>query len=281
MLRGDLVFQDYAVANWFFHLRGIVESGSSLTDWDTESAKAMDELAIAFDEFLEMYGESLGEEVVLGSSQRTYETVQRSPLGNAYLMLYDHSERHLQKNYEGRNEISIKQLGVALMRNRAELEKLNKEKDATTKDTLLTLYGEKRYKCSKATCFWFHEGFKDPKTRDNHIKAHERPYTCQEPDCIYADMGFKTNKELEKHVKNFHPSREDAAQTFQILKATPAKTPYTCHICSKMFTRAFHLRSHLLAHDGKKPFACGECGTAFTRDNDRKRHENTVHARRR
>lgn len=48
---------------------------------------------------------------------------------------------------------------------------------------------------------------------------------------------------------------------------------FCCHLCSKRFTRAYNLRSHLRTHTDERPFVCTVCGKAFARQHDRKRHE--------
>jgi hypothetical protein len=48
---------------------------------------------------------------------------------------------------------------------------------------------------------------------------------------------------------------------------------YQCHLCTKRFTRAYNLRSHLRTHTDDRPFVCTVCGKAFARQHDRKRHE--------
>lgn len=53
---------------------------------------------------------------------------------------------------------------------------------------------------------------------------------------------------------------------------------FECNICSKRFTRAYNLRSHLRTHIDERPFVCTVCGKAFARQNDRQRHE-TLHSR--
>lgn len=48
---------------------------------------------------------------------------------------------------------------------------------------------------------------------------------------------------------------------------------YQCNLCTKRFTRAYNLRSHLRTHTDERPFVCTVCGKAFARQHDRKRHE--------
>lgn len=48
---------------------------------------------------------------------------------------------------------------------------------------------------------------------------------------------------------------------------------FQCTICSKCFTRANNLRSHLKSHDYKRQYVCQVCGKTFVREYDRKRHE--------
>lgn len=48
---------------------------------------------------------------------------------------------------------------------------------------------------------------------------------------------------------------------------------HRCAICSKCFTRAFNLQSHIRAHNNERPFPCLVCKKAFTREHDRNTHE--------
>ena len=63
---------------------------------------------------------------------------------------------------------------------------------------------------------------------------------------------------------------EESSGTKRIQKH-PAN--FACHLCTKRFTRAYNLRSHLRTHTDERPFVCNVCGKAFARQHDRKRHE--------
>jgi uncharacterized Zn-finger protein len=167
-------------------------------------------------------------------------------------------------------------------RNRKLLEDTTASKtlDSREQSALLRFYGKKRYKCPKVICFDFHEGFTDAKSRDLHIKRHERPFRCTFDDCSIAEFGFGTSKELEKHERLFHPNLENQGISFEAPKTIVSKTPWKCSMCPKRFTRGFHMRNHVRAHMAEKPYACSECGRGFTRMNDRKRHEK-IHERKR
>ncbi|KAI1007054.1 C2H2 finger domain transcription factor [Podosphaera aphanis] len=57
----------------------------------------------------------------------------------------------------------------------------------------------------------------------------------------------------------------------RVKKQYPAT--YQCSRCTKKFTRAYNLRSHLRTHTDERPFTCSVCNKAFARQHDRKRHE--------
>ena len=252
------MFQDYAVVNWAYHLRAMVEAGKELLTEDPDSRDALWELSQAMKEFVDKYEEELYADSGLETSASACEAFQQSDFYPALYLVWSHIGRHQEKGFDARNDISIKLLSGPFFRNRALLEELA---------------------CPKVTCFWFHEGFKDAKSRDSHINRHDRPFRCTFPDCSVAEFGFRSSKELEKHTTLFHPSLEDQGRIFATLKTVIAETPWACHMCPKKFTRKFHLKNHIRAHTAEKPFPCSECGKPFTRANDCKRHEK-LHARR-
>jgi hypothetical protein len=221
-------------------------------------------------------------EPVVSASEEACEAFKDCSFYENLLSVWSHIYRHQDKGFEARNDVSIRVLGEALARNRQLIEGLPSSNTYSsfgqTRD-LDSFYGEKRYKCPKLTCFYFHEGFKDAKSRIAHINRHDRPFNCTSPDCSVVEFGFSSNRDLEKHMRFFHPEISDQANSFAAAAAVPAKTSWRCHFCDKRFTRKFHLQSHILSHEGKRPFTCPECGKSFTRRNDCKRHEK-IHSKR-
>ena len=176
----------------------------------------------------------------------------------------------------------MKGLGNSVMRNRELLERITLEVNQQPDESanLQDFYGDKRFKCPKVTCYYFHEGFKGAEGRDKHINRHDRPFSCTFPDCSIAEFGFSSNKDLEKHRRFFHPEMEEQVNLFSVLPKPTAATPFECNVCGKKFTRRMIHKDHMLSHTGTRPHACPECGKAFTRANDCRRHE-MIHERRR
>lgn len=277
--QGYFAFQDYAIAKWFHHFSAMVDTGQNLLSRNPDVLTALEEIKIVLDEFTGHYDE-IFQEPVVGKSREACETFKNCGFYENLLHLWNHIYRHEQEGSEARNKVSIEALGDALDQNRKFIEKLTKLKlNSEQKRDLDSFYGENRYKCSKLTCYYFHEGFKDKTKRDRHLNRHDRPFHCAFPDCSLVDFGFASNRELESHARTFHPDKTDQENTFVTKKAPPAKTPFKCEICNKSFTRGFSHRNHVRSHTGERPFPCTECGRAFTRANDCKRHEK-IHARR-
>ena len=55
-------------------------------------------------------------------------------------------------------------------------------------------------------------------------------------------------------------------------------TKHQCHLCPKSFSRAYHLRSHLDAHQGIQRYCCTICQTLFVRRNDLRAHTIEQHS---
>jgi DNA-directed RNA polymerase subunit RPC12/RpoP len=294
--KGYFAFQDYAIANWSHHFHAMVGHGQHLLAIDSDKKDAheqhllaidsdkkdaVQELEVALSDFADNYEEDILQETVVGSSERACEAFRQCNFYHSLRSVWSHIYRHQERGIDARNDVSLKVLGEALARNRRMLEDLASSANCsfTRQRDLDSFYGDKVFKCSKLTCFYFHEGFTDAKNRALHINRHDRPFRCTFPDCSVTEFGFSSSKDLDKHMRSFHPESNDLAVTFAATKPVIASTSWVCHKCDKRFTRGFHLRSHMRSHNGERPYACSECGKAFTRDNDRKRHEK-IHARR-
>lgn len=82
-------------------------------------------------------------------------------------------------------------------------------------------------------------------------------------------QGFSTS---ETRTSSPHKDTADAESN---ISKSESKHPATfqCSLCTKRFTRAYNLRSHLRTHTDERPFVCVVCGKAFSRQHDRNRHE--------
>jgi hypothetical protein len=279
--RGYFIFQDYAIANWSHHFCAMVKAGQHLFAVHADAEDAIQQLEDALSDFVNNYEEDIFQETAVNPSEKACEAFKQCRFYTSLQLVWSHVYQHQERGLEARNDVSLKALSKALIRNRKLLEELKPSVNCIFggQNDLDTFYGDKRYKCPKLTCFHFHEGFKDAKSRLLHINRHDRPFRCTFPDCSVAEFGFGSSKDLDKHTKTFHPEVEYQAVTFALAKRVPAKKKWCCHICDKRFTRKFHQRSHILSHNGERPFACSKCGKAFTRANDCTRHEK-IHERR-
>ncbi|KAG0276710.1 hypothetical protein BGZ95_007148 [Linnemannia exigua] len=76
---------------------------------------------------------------------------------------------------------------------------------------------------------------------------------------------------------------ESSSSSLAVVVST-RQPKHHCPRCSKMFTRPFNLRSHILAHDNEKPYACdgklstgAKCKSRFARRHDLVRHIKAKH----
>ncbi|KAI9663834.1 MAG: hypothetical protein M1821_007324 [Bathelium mastoideum] len=269
--RGYFALQDYAIAKWHHHVDTIVSMGGKLLLEAQKNQVNLDGLEQALDDFANVYEDDLPDEQDLPEARATKDCEPFRACETLYgylLPLWDHILKHEAGKFENRDVVSMASLASSLKRSRGVIEGL-------TKDTSLEeFYGTKLFKCHKLTCFYFHEGFTDKKSRDQHVNRHERPFVCQVPDCKDADFGFTTSKDLRKHMQLSHEEQCDKEGSFSPPKRGASdKTRFVCTTCSANFTRHINLISHQRAHKGERPFVCPECGKRFTRESDCKRHQ--------
>jgi uncharacterized Zn-finger protein len=59
----------------------------------------------------------------------------------------------------------------------------------------------------------------------------------------------------------------------------PRKGAFPCELCTRTFTRKYHLQRHAVSHDSSRPFTCPLCLSSFNRRDVLNRHVE-AHARR-
>ncbi|CAO2649603.1 Nn.00g069880.m01.CDS01 [Neocucurbitaria sp. VM-36] len=272
-LDGYFAFQDYAIANWFHHVNAWVHNGPKFLEEATDQDEQLEGISTAIDEFMARYEEEDWEAGNVEDCRTICRVFQDRSFYDNLLLLTSHIYTFQKKGFEARHKVSIPSLAKALERNRKVLEELPSTADASDMVKYRMFYDDERlFKCTKITCRYFSEGFKEQKARKRHVNIHDRPFQCEVPDCLGAE-GFANPKDLEKHTRTFHPEISDLAATFNSATAKQSKAGHACTICGKTFTRNFHRKNHEMSHRGEKPHECPECGRAFTRVNDLKRHQ--------
>jgi hypothetical protein len=166
---GYLSFQDYAVAKWAHHLRGLLASGSGLATGHPDNAPALIDINNALEDFTCRYEKELSAEKINDKAQDACQIFQQSPFKENLESLWSHVHGHDLKGAGSRDDVSLKQLSEVLTRNRTLLEKL------PINPELNLYYSDKRFKCTKINCHYFHEGFYNGKDRDMHMDRHNRP----------------------------------------------------------------------------------------------------------
>ncbi|KAF1829385.1 C2H2 domain-containing protein [Decorospora gaudefroyi] len=273
-LGGHFAFQDYAIAKWSYHVNAWAASGAKFLGEAIDQSALLEGISEAMDDFMARYSEEDWASNQVDDCKRSCAVFEDYPFYDSLVQLTSHIYTFQQKGFKAQHKISIVSIGKALERNRKVLEDFPKSNHSASEEAAYSKFydGDRRFKCTRITCRYFSEGFKDEQARKQHVNIHDRPYQCEVPDCLGAE-GFTNSKDLEKHIRAFHPEMSDLAQTFNSATATREKAHHACTICGKTFTRNFHRKHHELSHRGERPHECPECGKAFTRLNDLKRHQ--------
>lgn len=285
-MAGFYAFQDYAVSQWFYHIRDVVHISAQVLIDESKSRT----FANALDDFTNRYEESIDDmdsppssdasdssHIDVGEITRRAteecKNLKDSPFHPMLLNLWIHILKHQKKNTDDRNKPTLKEMEKTLQENRAVVEKLAEEvKTEEEREALNEYYGRNLYKCPRTLCGLFYQGFDDAKKRKRHIDRHNRPFECTIPGCTMAEVGFISGKDLERHKKNYH-SEVIGQSPFPTLSKKSSEARFDCKICDKKFTRKINLDGHTRSHYGDRPFACQTCGKRFTRVNDLRRHE--------
>lgn len=248
---GYFAFQDYAIAHWQDHLLAFFQASA---DAAHDGPIVERETSAAFLLFADRYDADLSALTTDQNSSPDCDRFQSVDCYRNMISLWSHAKYVKGLFDDRRDEVSLPSLGRSLKRNRALLEGFSKSIAKSNSDlaSLLIFYGDNWFKCSKLSCYYFHEGFATQSARQAHYDRHDRPFRCEEDDCPSATIGFGSLKELDKHKRNMHPGIDKLSSTFARLKngknGLAATQKYPCPRCLSKFASRLECRIHMRCH---------------------------------
>ncbi|KAL8342076.1 hypothetical protein RB601_005178 [Gaeumannomyces tritici] len=212
----QFAFQDYASAHWVDHVGHLVRAAHHRlsTPKDTgfsgeytrgmgPTGKDVKEMEQAAESFILRFYDKLKDKerseceymqaaASLGLSEQVFEVIWR---GVNWVQTRKGDEV---------DDIFPPTLQAAVLANRKILESMADQ--VRCSPALLAYYGGSLFKCSRRTCYHFHEGFYSELRRRYHRDRHKTCYVCPESSCPRSHAGFRNEKEIAKHIKQMHPA---------------------------------------------------------------------------
>ncbi|KAJ3548577.1 hypothetical protein NM208_g941 [Fusarium decemcellulare] len=248
---GYFAFQDYAIPHWPDHVVAFMKSSTD----DPHHAHIVDSnIEDAFAIFVERYYADLSA-LDTGKDSPAACNGSQLALRNPHLA-FVYQRAHFMRGFtdDRQDKVSLPSLATSLERNRNLLESLTKPASQSNGDLtmLRDFYGHNWFKCSKLSCYYFHQGFSTQSKRQAHLDRHSRPFKCDQNDCPSAMIGFGSLKEMDKHRRNLHPGIDKLSSTFKRLKkaggGNVAEHKYECPKCPLKFASRLQSRLHMLMH---------------------------------
>ncbi|KAI1647683.1 uncharacterized protein F4817DRAFT_336508 [Daldinia loculata] len=250
--KGYYAFQDYAAAHWADHFLAMLSTPETITqEWFAESTETSNALTI----FADRFHADLAASSTVSKTPPDYSLFSSLGCFPAMTMIWKHAEPRRLLIDDRRDNIGLVSLGKSIERNRHVLEEHVESitDDGAETTALEKFYGANWFKCTKASCYYFHEGFNSRASRQQHYDRHERPFRCDEENCPAARIGFGSLKELEKHKRNVHPGIDKLSSTFARFKrgskGQAVLLKYLCPRCPLKFATRLQCRSHMTSHN--------------------------------
>ncbi|KAI0152566.1 hypothetical protein F4776DRAFT_659492 [Hypoxylon sp. NC0597] len=86
-------------------------------------------------------------------------------------------------------------------------------------DDLTRLYGTMLYHCDQRFCYAYRSGFESGRSRNQHLRIHQRPHKCSIANCLFGELGFHDTVELQRHMCLAHPQQTFADDESDLLAA--------------------------------------------------------------
>ncbi|KAH4106786.1 hypothetical protein HBI82_035170 [Parastagonospora nodorum] len=271
ILLGYYAFSEYAYAYWSSHLDALVRQKESKLD--------LEEIRETVEAFIDMHW----------IEPRT-KTAVRKPFIDRWTPLEnnDNLEKlvlagHLaQRQLIASTSPNVDEQVLSLQQTTTKVRKFLEEASTTTSDMdrFHSMYGDKIFRCQRASCVRFYDGFATEQLRDEHVPKHERSFFCSFQGCAIGKLGCATFKELQHHEIEYHDMFNLDEDELDFPEAPVEKLSFQCIQCDAKFTRKHNLSIHMRKHNApnQKAFVCSHCGKSFARSGDRTRHESTTHS---